>query len=130
MASIRKEVTLAAPPDTVWAAVRDVGAIHTRLAKGFVADVKMDGDARIVTFTNGMVLREWIVDVDDDTRRLVWAAVEGRLTHHNGAIQVFPDGEACRLVWQADFLPNELKDPIDALMQQGMDAMKATLEAS
>jgi carbon monoxide dehydrogenase subunit G len=129
MASIRKEMTLAAPPDTVWAAVRDVGAIHTRLAKSFVADVKMDGDARIVTFASGMVLREWIVDVDDDARRLVWAAVEGRLTHHNGSIQVFPDGNTCRLVWQADFLPNELKSPIDALMQQGMDAMKQTLEA-
>ena len=130
MASIRKEMTLAARPDNVWSAVRDVGAIHTRLAKGFVADVKMDGDARIVTFANGMVLREWIVDVDDDARRLVWAAVEGRLTHHNGSIQVFPDGNTCRLVWQADFLPNELKSPIDALMQQGMDAMKQTLEAS
>jgi Polyketide cyclase / dehydrase and lipid transport len=130
MASIRKEMMLAAHPDAVWAAVRDVGAIHTRLAKGFVADVKMDGDARIVTFASGMVLREWIVDVDDAARRLVWAAVEGRLTHHNGSIQVFPDSDACRLVWQADFLPNELKSPIDALMQQGMDAMKQTLEAA
>jgi hypothetical protein len=130
MASIRKEMMLAARPDAVWAAVRDVGAIHTRLAKGFVTDVKMDGDARIVTFASGMVLREWIVDVDDDARRLVWAAVEGRLTHHNGSIQVFPDSDACRLVWQADFLPNELKNPIDALMQQGMDAMKQTLEAA
>ena len=130
MASVRKEMMLAARPDTVWAAVRDVGAIHTRLAKGFVADVKMDGDARIVTFASGMVLREWIVDVDDDACRLVWAAVEGRLTHHNGSIQVFPDGDTCRLVWQADFLPNELKSPIDAIMQQGMDAMKATLEAA
>jgi carbon monoxide dehydrogenase subunit G len=130
MASIRKEMTLAARPDAVWAAVRDAGAIHTRLAEGFVADVKMDGDARIVTFASGMVLREWIVDVDDDARRLVWAAVEGRLTHHNGSIQVFPEGNTCRLVWQADFLPNELKSPIDALMQQGMNAMKQTLEAA
>jgi hypothetical protein len=130
MASVRKEIMLAARPDTVWAAVRDVGAIHTRLAKGFVADVKMDGDARIVTFASGMVLREWIVDVDDDACRLAWAAVEGRLTHHNGSIQVFPDGDSCRLVWQADFLPNELKGPIDAIMQQGMHAMKATLEAA
>ena len=130
MASIRLETALRADPAKVWDAVRDVGAIHTRLAKGFVTDVKMDGDARIVTFASGMVLREWIVDVDDDARRLVWAAVEGRLTHHNGSIQVFPDSDACRLVWQADFLPNELKGPIDALMQQGMDAMKATLEAA
>jgi carbon monoxide dehydrogenase subunit G len=129
MASIHKDIIIDANPADVWDAVRDFGALHTRLVPGFVTDTKLDGDARIVTFASGMVLREWIVDADDDARRLVWAAVEGRLTHHNGSIQVFPDGETCRLVWQADFLPNELRNPIDALMQQGMDAMKATLEA-
>jgi hypothetical protein len=110
--------------------VRDYGAIHTRLAPGFVTDTKLEGDARIVTFANGMVAKELIVDVDDDARRLVWAVVEGRPTHHNGSIQIFPDGENCRLVWVADLLPNELAKPIGAMMQQGMEAMKRTLEAA
>jgi hypothetical protein len=128
MASIRKEMTLAAPAGAVWDAVRDVGAIHTRLARGFVTDTKLDGDARIVTFANGMVAKELVVDVDDAARRLVWSVVEGRPTHHNGAIQVFPEGENCRLVWIADLLPNELAKPIGAMMQHGMEAMKQTLE--
>jgi hypothetical protein len=42
MASIRKEMTLRADPVRVWDAVRDVGAIHTRLAPDFVTDVKLE----------------------------------------------------------------------------------------
>ena len=90
MASIRLEMNLRADPWNVWDAVRDVGAIHTRLAPDFVTDVRMDGDARIVTFANGMTAKELIVDIDDAARRLVWAVVEGRPTHHNGSIQIFP----------------------------------------
>ena len=129
MASIRLEMTLRADPWNVWDAVRDVGAIHTRLAPDFVTDVRMEGDARIVTFVNGMTAKELIVDVDDAARRLVWSVVEGRPTHHNGSIQIFPEGGGCRLVWIADLLPNELAKPIGAMMQHGMDAMKRKLDA-
>jgi hypothetical protein len=128
MTSIRKEMSLRADPDAVWEAVRDVGAIHTRLAPDFVTDTKLDGDARIVTFANGMIAKELIVDVDDSTRRLVWAVVEGRPRHHNGSIQICPEGQGCRLVWIADLLPNELAPAISGMMQHGMDAMKRKLD--
>jgi hypothetical protein len=128
MASIRKEMSLRARPEAVWDAVRDVGAIHTRLAPDFVTGTRLDGDARIVTFANGMTAKELIVDVDDSARRLVWAVVEGRPRHHNGSIQIFPEGEGCRLVWVADLLPNELAPAISGMMQQGMEAMKRKLD--
>ena len=127
MASIRLEMNLRADPWNVWDAVRDVGAIHTRLAPDFVTDVTMDGDARIVTVATGMTAKELIVDVDDAARRLVWAVVEGRPTHHNGAIQVFPNNGGCRLVWIADLLPNEIAEFIGGMMDKGCAAMKATL---
>jgi hypothetical protein len=130
MASIRKEMSLRARPEAVWDAVRDVGAIHTRLAPGFVIDTKLEGDARIVTFANGIVAREVIVDLDDAARRLVWTAVGGRLTHHNGALEVVPDGEGCRVVWVADLLPNALAPAIAAMMQHGMEAMQRKLDGS
>jgi hypothetical protein len=130
MASIRLEMSLTADPAKVWDAVRDVGAIHTRLAPDFVTDVKMDGDARIVTFANGMVAKELIVDLDDAARRLVWSVVGGKMTHHNGSLQVFPESSGCRVVWIADILPHDLKTPIQGMMQQGMNAMKKKLEAT
>ena len=129
MASIRKEIVIENSPDDVWAAVRDVGAIHVRLVPGFVVDCRLEGDARIVTFANGMVVRELIVDVNDDARRLVWAVVGGPLTHHNASVQVFAEGAGhSRLVWIADLLPNEMAGTIEAMIQQGTIAMKRTLE--
>jgi len=131
MASIRLEMTVAADPLKVWDAVRDVGAIHARLAPDFVSDVTVEGDtARIVTFRNGMVARELIVDLDDAARRLVWSVVGGRMTHHNGSLQIFAEPAGSRVIWIADILPHDLKTPIQGMMQQGMDAMKKKLEAA
>jgi carbon monoxide dehydrogenase subunit G len=130
MASIHREMLVKAPPERIWDALRDVGQIHKRLAPGFLTDCRMDGDdARIVTFGNGMVVREIIVDVNDAARRVVWSAVGGRLTHHNGSLQVFADGEGSRVVWIADLLPNTLAEPIGAMIDHGMAAMKHKLES-
>jgi carbon monoxide dehydrogenase subunit G len=129
MASIRREMAVAARAAEIWDAVRDVGAVHKRLAPGFVTDTKMDGDARIVTFGNGLVARELIVDVDDAARRLVWSVVGGRMTHHTASLQVFENGEHSRVVWIADLLPNDLAGVIAGMIDQGMATMKRTLEA-
>src|SRR3954467_9327564 len=108
MASIRKEIAIAARAEQVWDAVRDIGALHTRLVPGFVVDTKLEPGARIVTFGNGVVARELIVTIDDAERRLVWSVVGGRFTHHNASAQAFDEGEnRCRFVWIADVLPDE-----------------------
>lgn len=124
MASIRKEIPLDARAEEVWDAVRDIGALHTRLVPGFVTDTKLEPGARIVMFANGMVVRELIVDLDDQARRLVWSAVGGRLSHHNASAQVFADGDKSRLVWTADLLPDELAGDIRAMIEHGARAMQ------
>ena len=73
MASIRREMLVEARSGDIWDAIRDVGAVHTRLAPGFVVDTRLEAGARVVTFGNGLVARELIVDVDDQAQRLVWA---------------------------------------------------------
>ena len=131
MASIHKEIQIAAAADEVWAAVRDFGAVHKRVAPGFLTDCRLepDGSARVVTFGNGMQARELLVDLDDKQRRLVWSVVGGRPTHHNASMQIFADGDdRSRAVWIADLLPNELAGAIGAMIEQGLDAMKKTLE--
>jgi carbon monoxide dehydrogenase subunit G len=131
MASIHKEIAVNARPERVWDAIRDVGAVHKRLAPGFVTDTRLDGDARVVTFASGLVARELIVDLDDQARRLVWSVVGSKMTHHNASLQVFPDGEArSRVVWIADLLPNELRDYIGGMIEQGMATMKKTLDGA
>ena len=88
MATIRSELTTQAPADEVWSAVRDIGALHTRLVPGFVVDTRLEPGARIVTFINGVTLREPIVTLDDEARRLVWTAEGGRAQHYNAALEV------------------------------------------
>src|SRR5688572_3050769 len=107
MGSIRSEIVTQAPPERAWDAIRDIGALHTRLVPGFVKDTRLEPGARIVTFGNGMLVKEPIVDIDDAARRLVWAAVGGTLTHYNASVQVFAEGAGSRIVWVADFLPHE-----------------------
>lgn len=131
MASIYREVLIHADPANVWDALRDVGAVHQRLTPGFVTDVRMEeGDAaRIVTFGNGMVARELIVDVNDETRRVAWSVVGGRMTHHNASAQVFSDGNGgTRFVWIADLLPHELAPAITQMIEAGLGVIKKTME--
>jgi hypothetical protein len=125
MASIHKDISLDARPDDVWAAVRDYGAVHQRVAPGFVTDCKLDGDSRIVTFANGNVAQELLVTLDDSRMRLVYAVVSPRVKQHSASIQIFADGEGrSRMVWIADVLPDEIGPYIDAQMDLGALAMQ------
>ncbi|HYN07375.1 MAG TPA: SRPBCC family protein [Vicinamibacterales bacterium] len=131
MASIHRQIEIDAAPETVWNALRDVGALHQRLAPGFVTDVRMEdnGRVRVVTFGNGLVARELIVDLDEQTRRLAWSVVGGKMTHHNASAQVFADaGGRSRFVWIADLLPDEVAPGVAAMMDEGLDVIKRTLE--
>lgn len=129
MASIRKEILIDAPPEDVWDALRDWGAIHRRLVPGFVVDARLDGEDRIVTFFNGFEAREVLVDLDDEARRLAWSLVEGPYTHHNGVAQVFDEGEGrSRFVWTADLLPDAAAAQTGEMMARGVEVVKETLE--
>jgi carbon monoxide dehydrogenase subunit G len=130
MASIHRDTLIAAPAAALWDAMRDVGALHTRLVPGFVTHCEMDGAAaRKLRLANGMEAREVIVTVDDEQRRIVWSAAGGRLTHHNASAQVFDTGEArCRVVWIADLLPDALAPAIAEMIQAGLAAMKSHAE--
>lgn len=131
MASIRKEVQIDARPEDVWSALRDWGAIHQRLVPGFVVDARLDGADRIVTFFNGAEVRERLIDLDDDASRLVWSVVDGPYSHHNGAAQVFAEGEdRCRFVWVADLLPDAAAAPTEEMMERGIGVIKQTLESA
>jgi hypothetical protein len=131
MATIHKEIEIERSKEFVWDAIRDVGAIHKRLVPGFVVDCKLEGDSRIVTFGNGMVVCELIVSVDDKTCRHAWSARSEALMHHNASVQVFSNGQnKCRVVWIADLLPNEVAKAVGEMIQQGLNTMKQTLERS
>jgi carbon monoxide dehydrogenase subunit G len=131
MASIHKDIIIDAAPADVWDAVRDFGAVHQRLVPGFVLDSRLDGDARIVTFANGMVARELLVDCDETRRRLVYAVVNERVKQHSASVQVTPEAAGrSRLTWIVDVLPHEIVPYMNAQMDQAALAMQRKLGRS
>ena len=131
MATIRKEILIDTTPDAAWNALRDVGALHVRLVPGFVTQTKMEGNARVVTFGNGMTVREEIISIDSTQRRVAWAIVGQQFHHYNGAAQIFVhDKGGVRFVWITDLLPDELAGGIDEAMTNGIAVIKKTLEAT
>ena len=128
MASIRKDFIIDADPADVWDALRDFGALHTRLVPGFVTDTKLEGDTRIVTFANGSVAHEVLVDIDDDRRRLAYAVRSERLSQHSASAQVFAESDGrSRFVWIADVLPNEVAPYMNSQMDLGAAAIQKAL---
>jgi carbon monoxide dehydrogenase subunit G len=131
MASIEREFLVHAPADFVWDAIKDFGAVHTRLAAGFVTATETKGQVRTVTFVNGFVVQEELVTVSDAQRRFVYRAVGGRATHHNAAFRVVPaGGDACTVTWTTDLLPDEMAPAIEQMVEHGSAAIRRTLEAA
>jgi hypothetical protein len=128
MATLRETLDLHASAQIVWDAVREVGALHTKLVRGFVIDTRMEAGARVVTFVNGLTVREEIVGIDDGTRRLAYAIPGDRFRHYQGTVEVHDNGAGSRLVWTIDLLPDEHAEGVRALMLQGAAAMRATLD--
>lgn len=129
MASIHREVDLAASAAFVWDALRDVGAPHLRLARGFVVATVAGPGERTVTFANGLTARELVVDCCDERRRLAYSIVGGRALHHNASFEVLPlEAARCRVRWTTDVLPHDLLEPFTRMIEAGMAALQQTLE--
>jgi hypothetical protein len=132
VASIRMSIPIGSPAPAVWAAIADTGAVHERLARDFVVDTRLEGDSRVVTFENGLVTRELLVDVDEDARRIAYAVVESPLgiRHHHASMEVLADGdEGSWLLWVADVAPDDAGTAVGEFMRLGADAIRRTLEA-
>lgn len=132
MATLRKQVDVAAAPAAAWSAVREFGGLHTRLVPGFVTQctLEQDGAVRVVTFGNGMQVRERLVTRDDAGRRLAYTTEGGRATHYNAVVEVLEGtGGGSRLVWTVDLLPDALAPAVDGMMDAGAAAMRKALVA-
>jgi hypothetical protein len=134
VASVHHEVVVNADVGHVWDVIRDVGAAHTRLLPGRVTGTRLDGDFRYLTFPDGREVRELIIDIDDERRRMAYAVVGGDslgLTYHHATFQVEPDGDSrCRLLWVTELLPSTLEDAVRARIIVGAAEIRTVLEAS
>ncbi|MGI8569869.1 MAG: SRPBCC family protein [Methylocella sp.] len=129
MASIHKELIIEVDTERVWTILRDVAYVD-RLFAGVLTGAHLDGDVRKVTFANGLIVRERIIDIDDARRRVVYAVQDEPFQHHSASTQVLPLGaERCRFIWISDFLPSSLVEMVSPLVDEGSRVMKQNLES-
>ena len=128
MPSLRREIMLKVNPEKVWAAILDLGALP-KLTPGVVLTAEMEDDMRLVTYADGLQLREWVVDLDPIARRLVMTSVGGKIKHLNSSIQVFAEGRnRSRVEWICDFLPAEIGPSVHDIIDREIAAAKQVLE--
>ena len=131
MASIVKETVIEAAPEACWSALRDFGQLD-KMARGFITESKLvEPREREITFFTGTVVREYLVGIDEERRRLAYTVTSGPLgsTHYNASAQIFPEGDSrCRFTWIVDILPDSLSEIAGGLMDRGLSAIKTTLE--
>ncbi|MDM5280753.1 SRPBCC family protein [Paenibacillus silvae] len=133
MPTIHKTTFINVPPEQAWDAIKDVGAFHLRLVPGLTADTRLDGNERTLILGDGSTVKEAIVSIDEEERRLVFAVKEGRmpLSHHNASFQIIPDPQGgSQFIWITDFLPAELTEAIQAQADRVSTVIKQTIEAA
>ena len=130
MASITEQVSVAVDAQRAWQSLRDVGRAHVLFAPVLVAG-SIAGEVRTVTFANGMVAQERILDIDDRQRRVAYAALNvPGMEYHHASMQVIEDGPGrCHFLWITDVHPAAVADSIRPLITQGAQALKKNLEA-
>ena len=131
MASIQRDITIGIDPVRAWANLRRVHAADELFAPVLPGST-VEGAIRTVTFANGMVVRERIVEVDENERRVVYSALDAPgLTYHQASMQILDDGKGrSRFVWITDLLPDEAAPAVEPLVEQGTQALKTNLERS
>ena len=128
MTSIVREVEIAVPVETAWAALRDFGGA-ARLFAGILVDCREAEGERRVTFANGLAVRERLVAVDESRRRLAYTVLDGPFSHHHASMEVEPAGRSTRFRWTSDFLPDAAAAQVTPLIDAGCTAIRRNLEA-
>jgi hypothetical protein len=132
MATVHVDAVINLPAHQVWDAVADVGAVHRRLLPGRVADVRIEGDTRVLTMPDGSQVRELIVSVDHALRRMAYAVIDGQrlpLTYHHATFQVVDEGDRSRLIWLTDVLPHTMAAAVHARVERAIVEIRQTLES-
>ena len=102
--------------EPAWDALR-----RRRAAYAFapvLTGARMADDVRTVHFANGMTVREQILDVDDERRRMAYVVLDAPgLTYHHASMQIDIAGPGA-FVWITDFLPAEAASNLQTLVDQ------------
>ncbi|WIM95094.1 SRPBCC family protein [Actinoplanes oblitus] len=133
MATVRVETFVDVKAADAWEAIADVEAVHERMLPGRVSSAEVDGDIRTLTMPDGARIRERIVAIDHELRRLAYSVIDGSampLTYHHATFEVVEVDGRTHIRWTTDLLPDALAPAVRARVERGIVELKAVLEAA
>jgi Polyketide cyclase / dehydrase and lipid transport len=129
VATIRREIIIDRPADTVWAVVGDPVSIADWFP-GIIA-ATVDGATRIITTESGLALPETIVTNDAVIRRFQYRLDLPIVRHHLGTIDVFDLGDGRSLVaYSTDCDPEAMALVIGGATGNALHELRRRLEGS
>jgi carbon monoxide dehydrogenase subunit G len=129
MASGKAEASIARSPEDVWKVLRDFAGLADYMPG--IESCTVDGDVRTIG-TMGIVVKEQLRDLDDDTRRISYSVIESPMTNlvsHLATISVEAEGEGTHLVYSVDVEPDDLLALFLPIYEGSVVALKQQFES-
>jgi len=129
VATIYKEQTINVSVDKLWDALSDVGNVDRLLS--YLVATEIDGSHRSCNMADGSQLRELIISVDPDRRRVAYSVVEEPFgfEHHSASWRALADGDQSRFVWETDVMPDRIVAVLEPLIDQSIVDIVSAVEA-
>ena len=128
MATIQKVIDVEASVEDVWDKIANVGSISDFV--GFITESQLDGDIRVCKMTDGGVLEEKIISIDNALRRVAYCITSAPLDleFHSASMQVIPNGDSASMIWITDIKPDSMTEQFDPLFEEALPGIRAALE--
>lgn len=129
MAVFEEAIHIDRKPTDVWKVVGDAHNISGWLP--FITESRLEGEYRHCVAGENGTLRERILVVDDESRRIEYTILEAPMPIEfiHAGLQVFPDNGGSRVVWDTTVTPDEIAEMFSPIYQEGLENLRAQLEA-
>lgn len=127
MATITRHIPITASADDAWAAIADPSRVNELIT--FLGPVTVAGHERSCSLGDNGTLQELLVVNDPDRRRVAYAITESPFgfTHHHASMQILDAPDGSTFVWTTDFLPDDLHDMVEPVIDAGVASIQQVL---
>lgn len=132
MSTVFQRRRLHVAPDSAWARLADLEGVHELVS--FLASAEVDGTTRVCRIAEGApvegTLRETILSVDPELRRVAYSIVDGPFgfSHHAASMQIIEEGAEIWFVWTTDVLPDSIAARMAPIFDEEADHIALQLQ--
>jgi hypothetical protein len=134
--TITRSIDLAAPPQDVWAVIRQFGGMWHPLIANIQTTGTGIGQLRRMDTIDGKTIIERLADIDEPERILRYTLVNGiPAAGYEGAMEVRPKGKGSTVTWSVKYRPEGqggliVHTLVSTLLGVGLDSLKARFGAA